>query len=616
MASAAPSERSARRRSAWSTASAAVALAAAIAALPGARRVRAQEAAPVGGMEIVVDASGSMRSRIGDADRMGVAREFVRALRESMEAEGGAPALAVRAYGSASHRLRRDCADTRLLAELGADDETLAAAVEGLQPLGVSPLAFALERAATDSVGTYVLVTDGGDNCGGEPCEGWRAAVDRAGDNRALRLHVVAIAPEPVDVERLRCLSRAGSGAFVRIDEPADVASAARRLALVLADRGRVDVRLTVGDGETFAAPIRLLRPLTGEVVAAFPGRQPRSVRSGMYTLVIETAPPIRMERTMILPGETVRVERSDFGRLVVTLEDPESDARVPVSIRAAGGRTELRYVRTDDVTILGAGAYDVEVDLGDSVVVREGLKVAEGATTRLVVGGTDPGTLRVLAPGFEDPPPVRTLAYGADGVDTLAVGRAASLAPGRYRLVVQTLPAYVTENVVVDAGRETRVVLPQTGVLGVDLVGPQGPIEGVRVEVQEPMTGEVYGAIPSGERRLVMPGTFRLLVRSAPPIPIEDVVVQPGQARRIERGGLSRITVQPAAEPGTPPLRLEILSVPDGRGIAESTGASPWVAARPGTYRARILRDDEVVWEGRVVVAPEKSARIDWVRP
>lgn len=609
-------ERATRDVGAWPPALLAALLAAALAGLPsGPGRVHAQEP-EFPSIEIVVDASGSMRSRMGDADRMSVAREFVRVLRTALEEEGVDPTLAVRAYGSASHRLRRDCTDTRLLAELGAGPEAATAAVAGLQPLGVSPLAYALERAAEDSAGTYVLVTDGGDNCGGDPCRAWRDAIGRAGDNRALRLHVVAIEPEPAVVERLLCLSRAGSGAFVRVDAAREVEPAARRMALVLADRGRIDVRLSVGGGEAFFAPVRLLRPLTGEVVAAFPGRRPRSVPAGVYTLTIETAPPIRVERAMILPGETVRVERSDFGRLVVELEGDGADARAPVSIRPAGERVELRYVRTGDVTTLGAGAYDVQVDLGDSLVVREGLEVAEGLTTRFVVGSEEPGALRVVAPGFESPPPVRALAYGEGGVDTLAVGTAGSLAPGRYRLVVQTLPPYVTENVVVDPGRETIVALPETGVLGIDLTGAEGPIEGARVEIQEPMTGEPYGAIPSGERRLVMPGTYRLTVRAAPPIVIDGVVVDPGATRIVERGDLSRIVVEPGVPAGTPPLRLEVLALQDGRRLAESTGASPWVTARPGTYRARLRREGTVVWEGRVTVAPEKTARIDWVGP
>ena len=575
----------------------------------------AQVTGPVGTVEIVLDVSGSMRSRVGRSDRMTLAREFALALREALE-EGDEPppSLALRAYGSESHRLRRDCTDTRLVAEMGADPDSFARALSELRPLGVSPLAHALERAAEDTASTYVLVTDGADNCGRDACRTWREAIGRAGDNRGLRLHVVAIEPEPVDLDRLRCVSRAGSGAFLRIDSPDEVESIARRLALVLQNRGRVDVRLSVGRSEAFSAPVRLLRPLTGEVVAAFPGRRPRPVPAGLYTVVVETAPPIRLEQVMVLPGETVTVDRTAFGRLIV--ERPEGEGRSPVSVRSADARLEVRYVRTGDLTILGSGAYDVEVDLGDSVVVREGIEVEEGRTTRLVIGGTEPGTLRVEAPGFETPPDTRVLAYRADGVDTLAVGRPEAVPAGRYRLVVQTFPPYVTENVVVDHDRETRVALPRTGALRVDLTGPEGPVRDVSVEVAEPMTGEAYGAFTTGEAVLTMPGIFRLRIRTAPPIVVDEVEVTAGETRVVERGGVSRVVLNPAAPEDAPPLRLEILSTPEGRRLAQSTGTRPSIVAQPGEYVARLWREETLLWEGPVAVAPDKSAPIDWAGP
>lgn len=573
----------------------------------------AQSVEPPGTLEIVIDASGSMRSRVGRSERMTLAREFVVALREALEEEGGAPPLALRAYGSESHRLRRDCTDSRLLAGVEDGPEAFGRALLDLQPLGVSPLAYALERAAADTATTYVLITDGADNCGGDACRAWREAVGRAGDNRSLRLHVVAIEADPGEVDRLRCLSRAGSGSYLQIASANDVEPVARRLALVLKNRGRIEVRLSVGEGEAFSAPVRLLKPLTGEVVAALPERRSRAVPAGSYTVVIETAPPVRVDRVMVFPGQTVTLARSDFGRLVVDLAEP--DRRAPVSIRSPGQRAELRYVRTGDTTILGAGVYDIEVDLGDSVVVREALEVERGRTTRFVVGGTEPGTLLVEVPGFEDPPDVRVLAYHAESVDTLAVGRPARVAPGRYRLIVQTVPAYVAENVVVDAGRETVVALPRTGVLGVELHDGDGPIPGVPVEVAEPMTGERYGIFTSGERVMTIPGTFHLRVRTAPPVEIDDVTVQAGEARVVERRGFSRIVVSPGATPGTPPLRLEVLSAEGGR-LAEAIGPRPWVAARPGEYRARLWRDQTLLWEDPVTVAPEKTTRIDWAGP
>lgn len=580
----------------------------------GASQAAAVEALP-DGIEVVLDASGSMRGLVGERERMEVARELLDVLRRAL-AEGGEPApLALRVYGADQHRLRRDCTDTRLVLEADGGGPAWVEALAAIAPLGVSPLAHALERAAADDATTYVLVTDGGDNCGGDPCATWRDVVGSGGNRRA-RLHVVALAPEPTDVEGLRCLSRVGSGSFTLLRDPDSTAAVASRLALVLRNRGLVDVRLSVGDGERFAVPVRLLRPLTGELVAAFAARGPQAVPAGIYRLVVETTPPVTIDRVMVLPGRTTTVERTDFGRLTVDLLAGDASRRAPVSVRAGRGGAEVRFLRTGEEALLRAGRYQVRVDVGDSLIVRDDVAVRAGETTRVVLGAVGTGTLTILAPDFEEPPPTRAIVRGPGGIDTLAVGRPSRLPVGTYRLVVQTLPPYVTEDVRVEPDREATVALPETGVLGVDLVGPDGPIRGVSVEVAEPTTDETYGSIASGARRLVMPGTYRLVVGSAPPTTIENVSVTPGQSRIVERRGFSTIGLAAGARDTLGRLRLEVLGQADGRPLASAAGLAPVIPVRPGTYRVRLWRDATVVWSGRVSVASGESARIDWVGP
>jgi len=561
----------------------------------------------------VLDASADMRSRIGGVERIDVARAFLRALHGGLvAAPGGAPELALRVYGSGS--TRQDCSDTRLLVEPVQAAAPWEEALASLQPRGVAPLTLALERAAADSAATYVLVTDGGDDCHPDPCAAWRDVVG-GGPNRHSRLHVVALSPTDEELEELRCLSRAGSGSLTVIDGPGQAAPAGRRLALILRNHGLVDVRATLGPaGESVPLPVRVVRPVSAEVVAAFTARGPRSVPAGVYRVVVESAPPVSFERVMILPGETTTLQATDLGRLRVELLDDQGGRwRAPVSIRSADGRRELRYLPTWEDAILRAGSYDLSVDLGDSVVERDDVVVPAGATTRVSLGGG--GTLLVLAPEFEVPPPTRALAYRAATVDTLTVGVAHPLAAGRYRLVVQTLPIYVTEDVAIKAESETVVTLPETGVLGVELAGADGAVEGVRVDVRESLTGEIYGAIRSGERRLVMPGRYELDVRTVPPAAIGGVDVHPAQERIVRRQGLSRVSVFPSAG-STGSYRLEVLTLAGDRRLGESVGPQPMLAVWPGAYLARVWRGRELVWEGRVAVASDKTARIDLASP
>ena len=432
---------------------------------------------PAAPVELVLDLSSGMRGRMGEVEKFEVAQDFVRALGAELAAGGAPPALGLRVYGADTPRASRDCRDSRLVVSTADTQADLGAVLGELEPRGVAPLAYAIESALADTARTYVLIAGGLGDCGGDACGAWRAAAARG--NRNARLHVVAIAQDPQQVDLLRCLSRAGSGTFLVLSDPAEVGRAAARLALILKNQGLIDVRLSLGGRETIAAPIRILVPRSRDVAAVFSGRGPHALPAGIYSVVVETAPPITLERVLVLPGETVTVERSDFGRLQVGMRDGENrTVRAPLTVRARPRGTEVRYAFTGETIVLRSGTYDIAVDLGDSLVSRRGVVIDTGRTTRIVLGGT--GTLLVVSPEFPTPPPTRVILSRGVETDTLRVGETATVPAGRYRLHVETIPVFVSDEVAVDYGETTTIELPVLGALRVSTIGPQGPVEGI----------------------------------------------------------------------------------------------------------------------------------------
>ncbi|MGH7572046.1 MAG: hypothetical protein ACREMK_09420 [Gemmatimonadota bacterium] len=575
--------------------------------VPPATPLCAQRPAPMGRVEIVLEASAAMAPRPGGPGRLALARRFTLALKEELDDRGDGSPMGLRVYGSGGPDDQSGCRATRRPIDPGTVDADWGASLRDIVAAGPGPLTHALEQAAGDDVDTYVLLAAGGDGCGRDACRRWgEIAADRR-DGRRARLHVVALDPTASGRDELLCLSRAGSGSFTTLRTPAEVDQAAQRLALVLRNEGLLDVRLSTGD-EPFVAPLRVLRPLTGEVVAAFSTRGAHAVPAGMFDVAVETAPPLRLERVLLLPGETTVVERRDFGRLLVEVLGPGNEPlRLPFSIRRAGRREELRFATTGLPLILGSAEYEVRIEAGDSLLSRR-VEVRTGSTARVTIGGT--GTLVIEAPGVERPPADIAVAYGAGTTATLRVGEPATLPAGSYRLVVHTLPVYVTENVGVEARSTTRIQLPEVGVLGVELSSVSGVERGIPAKVYEPLTQEVYGTLLSGERRLIMSGTYRLDLSTVPPRDIGPVMVLPGEERIVSRDGLSRIEL---SVPASAPVRMEIL---DDRGnrLAEGRGRRPSVTVWPGSYTVRIWQGTRLLWEGRVTVASTKSARIDWV--
>ncbi len=137
---------------------------------------------------LILDASGSMWGQLEGRAKIDIAREVVRDLmdRWSPEVE-----LGLMAYG---HRRKGDCDDIELLIPPGpGTGPAVLGAVDSLQPRGKTPITEALRQAAAalraaEDRATVILVSDGEETCGGDPCA---AAAELEATGVDLTVHVV-----------------------------------------------------------------------------------------------------------------------------------------------------------------------------------------------------------------------------------------------------------------------------------------------------------------------------------------------------------------------------------------------------------------------------------------
>jgi Mg-chelatase subunit ChlD len=140
-------------------------------------------------VEIVVDASRSMWGQINGEAKMSIAKNILNDVSYWFPQDLD---LALRAYGSMSPSESNNCGDSRLLVPFSEyNREPIRAAISGLRPTGQTPIAFALNQAASDfgslqSDRAVVLVTDGIESCGGDPV---RAA--RELSEQGIMVHVI-----------------------------------------------------------------------------------------------------------------------------------------------------------------------------------------------------------------------------------------------------------------------------------------------------------------------------------------------------------------------------------------------------------------------------------------
>jgi len=161
---------------------------------------------------LVLDASGSMWGEIGDATKIEIARGVVSEVLESWDAE---IALGLMAHG---HREKGNCNDIETLEPGKFAAPRFAATVGRLRPKGKIPLTKAVQVAAeslkfTENRATVILVSDGEETCGLDPCEVGRSLEELGIDFTA---HVISFDVPEDQVQGMRCLAERTGGRFLQ----------------------------------------------------------------------------------------------------------------------------------------------------------------------------------------------------------------------------------------------------------------------------------------------------------------------------------------------------------------------------------------------------------------
>ncbi|MBI1219398.1 MAG: VWA domain-containing protein [Rhodobacteraceae bacterium] len=243
-------------------------------------------AAPAPNVEFILDASGSMVSSVdGKSSRMEIAKSVLE------QAIAGLPDtgvnVALRIYGT-QPKAAHDCSDTRLAVPMGPIDKAaLSAAVGGTAPGGWTPIATNLKAAAGDlpkgGSNAIVLITDGLESCGGDPC---KVAADLADKGVVTRSFVVGFTLGQDQARLLSCV-----GHYYPAADRAQLSKALAEIVTKAIAPPTGTVTLIAADG-TMAAQGALGDKLT--------------VRAGRYDVRIEADGKVRLWKSVTLKGNLV----------------------------------------------------------------------------------------------------------------------------------------------------------------------------------------------------------------------------------------------------------------------------------------------------------------------
>lgn len=179
---------------------------------------------------IVLDASGSMWDALGGRPKVEIAREALNAVLQALPAD---VELGLMAYG---HREKGNCNDIELIVPPATGRAAaISTAAEFLNFTGKTPLTAAVRQAASaldseNQQATIILITDGVDNCEGDPCALGLELEDTGAD---FTTHVVGFGLRPDERETVACLAANTGGSYLQADDLAALTQALQRTVLV-----------------------------------------------------------------------------------------------------------------------------------------------------------------------------------------------------------------------------------------------------------------------------------------------------------------------------------------------------------------------------------------------
>ncbi len=161
----------------------------------------------------ILDSSGSMWGQLDGVAKITTAKTVLNRLMGDLPAN---TRVGLMVYG---HRKKASCTDVELLAPLGqAQQPKTLKALKAIAPKGKTPIAYSLgqakiafKNAAKGASNNVVLISDGLETCGSDPCA---VAAELAAQSINVKVHVVGFDISAKDRKQLECIAEKGKGKY------------------------------------------------------------------------------------------------------------------------------------------------------------------------------------------------------------------------------------------------------------------------------------------------------------------------------------------------------------------------------------------------------------------
>jgi hypothetical protein len=325
-------------------------------------------------VELILDSSGSMAETVEDGQtRIAAAKQVLEEVIDALPETAGVN-VGFRVYGHKGTNTEagksESCRSTELKVPIsGVDKEALLEQVQSYQPVGWTPIALSLRESAKDfnasspgDVNAVVLVTDGLETCGGDPCSASRALKQGA---HAVTTHVIGFALADDERENLQCIVDESGGLLLGAQNASELSSALFTVLEeieVVSQKGTLEIESI---GGTY--PKATIEPAPAPN-AATPVASP-------------AATPAAAAAPIVMDSNTIEL---DAGNYIVHWTNPSgSETSIPIQIEAdqitrirgsilkfPHGAGEIYQLKAQDGTVI----WQDQIESGDQVWLVPGI--------------------------------------------------------------------------------------------------------------------------------------------------------------------------------------------------------------------------------------------------
>ncbi len=227
---------------------------------------------------ILLDESASMVNKwYGDKERYRAADQIILNLMDSIYKVNDQVEFSLRAFGHQHGVPQNDCYDTKNEVMFSKDNYTqMSLRLSDLHPLGVTPIAYSLKEAAENDLMdeqnysySIILITDGGESCGGDICEIVRTLIAKKIYFKPYIVSLVDYAPLKTEYA---CL-----GDYLQVTKEGDIPTAvgtiveSYRPALAYAKTNPVVIKTPPRKEEPIATTVEIPKPIIKKEPEATP---------------------------------------------------------------------------------------------------------------------------------------------------------------------------------------------------------------------------------------------------------------------------------------------------------------------------------------------------------